>query len=92
MPTGSYIGLDSVGALGPYFKAELDIDAGTIPLSELIGDLGILISLYSFPNLFMALIGGLVVDKIGYNRYSVLYLIPRANILFATITFVGKPG
>jgi nitrate/nitrite transporter NarK len=34
-------------------------------------DLGLLIAIYSLPNLVMVFLGGILLDRIGYNKYVI---------------------
>lgn len=60
---GSYFACDSIGALGPLLIRELGIDRS---------DLGLLYGVYSWPNVFMVFIGGLLADRLGLRRASLL--------------------
>lgn len=60
---GSYFAYDSIGALGPLLVAELHIDRAQI---------GLLYSVYSWPNVVMVLFGGVLIDRLGVRRAAVL--------------------
>eukprot|EP01118_Nematostelium_gracile_P004801 TRINITY_DN1572_c0_g1_i1.p1 TRINITY_DN1572_c0_g1~~TRINITY_DN1572_c0_g1_i1.p1 ORF type:complete len:469 (+),score=94.66 TRINITY_DN1572_c0_g1_i1:186-1409(+) len=55
---------DSIGAIAPFLGDELDLE---------VGQLGLLISIYSAPNIVLAFFGGFLCDKIGYNRASLIF-------------------
>jgi MFS family permease len=61
---GGYFAADSVGALGPLLISELGLSRA---------DLGLLAGVYSGPNIVMVLFGGLLTDRIGTRRASLLY-------------------
>ncbi len=68
---GSYYAFDCIGPLAPVLSAQLNFSDS---------DIGLLQAIYSFPNIFMALIGGIIIDRIGTKK---------AVFLFSVTTFVG---
>jgi MFS family permease len=61
---GSYFAYDSIGAIAPQLKAVLGFSQE---------DIGLLYSWYSYPNFVMVLIGGLLIDRLGTRRGSMLF-------------------
>ena len=68
---GSYYAFDYIGPLAPLLSRQLGFSDSEI---------GLLQAIFSLPNIFMVLIGGAIVDRVG-TRKSIM--------LFGTITFVG---
>jgi MFS family permease len=68
---GNYYIYDSISPLADVLKAQLGYSDSEI---------GLLNAIYSFPNIIMVLIGGLIIDKIG-TRKSVL--------IFTTVIMIG---
>jgi len=64
MCTGVYMGYDSIGALSPYLKGNLEIDSQ---------EYGYLVAAYSLPNVILAALAGVIVDKFGYNKTSLIF-------------------
>lgn len=61
---GGYFAADSVAALGPLLVRELGLGRA---------DVGLLYGVYSWPNIVMVLFGGLLADRIGTRKASLLY-------------------
>lgn len=61
---GGYFAADSVAALGPLLISELGLTRA---------DIGLLYGVYSWPNVVMVLFGGLLTDRIGTRKASLLY-------------------
>lgn len=68
---GSYFAYDSIGALATTLIKELNIDRATI---------GKLYTAYSVAAIFIVFFGGMLYDKLGPRR---------ASLLFSTLVFVG---
>jgi MFS family permease len=68
---GSYYAFDCIGPLAPLLSRQLDFSNSSI---------GLLQAIFSFPNIVMVLIGGIIIDRIGARR---------AVFLFGSTTFVG---
>ncbi len=68
---GSYFAYDSIGALAPQLITELNLDRTTI---------GNLYSVYSVAAIFIVFFGGILYDKLGPRR---------ASLLFSSLVFVG---
>ncbi len=73
---GSYFAYDSIGALQPLIMDGLGIDEGAI---------GLLYSFYSWPNVVMVLIGGIMIDRFGTRIMSLVFssLIVAGAVLVA---------
>lgn len=69
---GNYYIYDSVSPLADVLKSQLGFSDG---------DIGWLNAIYSIPNVFMVLIGGIIIDRIG---------IRRSTAMFATLCLVGS--
>jgi len=61
---GNYYIYDSISPLADVLKAQLKFSDS---------DLGLLQGIYSFPNIIMVLIGGLIIDKIGTKKSTLLF-------------------
>jgi len=68
---GNYYVYDSISPLADVLKAQLHFSDANI---------GLLNAIYSIPNIFMVLIGGIIIDVIGTKK---------ATALFALLCFVG---
>ena len=68
---GNYYVYDSISPLADVLKAQLGFSDANI---------GLLNAIYSFPNIFMVLIGGIIIDRIGTRR---------ATLLFGVLCFAG---
>ncbi len=68
---GNYYVYDSISPLADVLKAQLGFSDANI---------GLLNAIYSFPNIVMVLIGGIIIDRIG---------IRRATLLFGVLCFAG---
>lgn len=68
---GNYYVYDSISPLADVLKAQLGFTDANI---------GLLNAIYSIPNVFMVLIGGIVIDRIGTRR---------ATALFGVLCFAG---
>ena len=68
---GNYYVYDSISPLADVLKAQLGYSDGNI---------GLLNAIYSFPNIVMVLIGGVVIDRIGTRK---------STFLFGVLCFVG---
>jgi MFS family permease len=68
---GNYYIYDSISPLADVLKAQLGYSDSEI---------GLLNAIYSFPNIIMVLIGGLIIDKIGTKK---------ASLIFAFFVFLG---
>jgi MFS family permease len=68
---GNYYVYDSVSPLADVLKAQLGFSDANI---------GLLNAIYSIPNVFMVLIGGVIIDRIGTRK---------ATLLFGVLCFVG---
>jgi MFS family permease len=68
---GSYYAFDCIGPLAPLLSRQLHFSDSNI---------GLLQAVYSFPNIIMALIGGMIIDRIGTKK---------SVFLFGVICFVG---
>jgi len=67
---GNYYVYDCIGPLAPLLAKQGFKDAS----------IGLLQAIYSFPNIIMVLIGGLIIDRIGTKK---------STLLFGTICFIG---
>jgi MFS family permease len=61
---GNYYVYDSISPLADMLKKQLGYSDTAI---------GTLNAIYSFPNLFMVLVGGIIIDRIGTRRASILF-------------------
>ncbi|HEX9971781.1 MAG TPA: MFS transporter [bacterium] len=61
---GNYYIYDSISPLADLLKSQLRFSDGNI---------GLLNAIYSIPNIFMVLIGGYIIDKIGTKKASILF-------------------
>jgi MFS family permease len=61
---GVYYIYDSISPLADLLKSQLGFSDQNI---------GLLNAIYSFPNIFMVLIGGIIIDRIGTRRASLLF-------------------
>jgi len=68
---GNYYVYDSISPLADVLKAQLHFSDTNI---------GLLNAIYSIPNIFMVLIGGIIIDRIGTKK---------ATALFALLCFLG---
>jgi MFS family permease len=68
---GNYYVYDSISPLADVLKAQLGFSDANI---------GLLNAIYSFPNIIMVLIGGIIIDRIGTRR---------ATFLFGVLCFAG---
>jgi MFS family permease len=68
---GNYYVYDSISPLADVLKAQLGFSDANI---------GLLNAIYSFPNIVMVLVGGIVIDRIGTRR---------ATLLFGVLCFLG---
>ena len=68
---GNYYVYDSVSPLADVLKAQLGFSDANI---------GLLNAIYRIPNIFMVLIGGLIIDRIGTRK---------ATLLFGVLCFAG---
>jgi MFS family permease len=68
---GNYYIYDSISPLADILKAQLGFSDANI---------GLLNAIYSIPNIFMVLIGGVIIDRIGTKR---------STLLFALLCLVG---
>ncbi len=68
---GSYYAFDCIGPLAPLLKGQLHFTDSNI---------GLLQAIYSFPNIVMMLVCGLIIDRIGARK---------SVFLFGATTFVG---
>lgn len=68
---GSYYAFDCIGPLAPLLSRQLHFSDSNI---------GLLQAIFSFPNIVMVLIGGIIIDRIGAKK---------AVFLFGSTTFVG---
>ena len=68
---GNYYVYDSISPLADVLKAQLGFSDANI---------GLLNAIYSFPNIVMVLVGGIVIDRIGTRR---------ATLLFGVLCFAG---
>ncbi len=68
---GNYYIYDSISPLADLLKSQLGFSNTNI---------GLLNAIYSFPNIFMVLIGGFIIDRIGTRK---------ATLIFATLCFIG---
>lgn len=64
MPFGSYFAYDSIGALSTMIMEGMGVDQEAI---------GLLYSFYSWPNVIMVLIGGILIDRLGTRRMSLIF-------------------
>lgn len=68
---GSYYAFDCIGPLAPVLHGQLRFSDS---------DIGLLQAIYSFPNIFMMLVSGIIIDRIGARK---------SVFLFGATTFVG---
>ncbi|MGA2261844.1 MAG: MFS transporter [Acidobacteriota bacterium] len=68
---GSYYAFDCIGPLAPLLSRQLHFADS---------DIGLLQAIYSFPNIFMMLVSGVIIDRIGAKK---------SVFLFGFTTFVG---
>lgn len=68
---GNYYVYDSISPLADVLKAQLGFTDANI---------GLLNAIYSIPNVFMVLVGGIIIDRIGTRR---------ATMLFGVLCFLG---
>ncbi len=68
---GSYFAYDSIGAISTMLMKALHITHQ---------DIGLMYSLYSWPNIVMVFFGGLLIDKIGTRK---------ASMIFSTLIVIG---
>ena len=68
---GNYYVYDSISPLADVLKAQLGFSDANI---------GLLNAIYSIPNVFMVLLGGMIIDRIGTRR---------ATMLFGVLCFLG---
>ena len=68
---GNYYIYDSISPLAVALKTQLKFTDS---------DLGLLQGIYSFPNIIMVLIGGLIIDRIGTKK---------AALIFSLLVFIG---
>jgi MFS family permease len=68
---GSYYAFDCIGPLAPLLSRQLDFSNANI---------GLLQAIFSFPNIVMVLVGGIIIDRLGARR---------AVFLFGATTFLG---
>jgi len=68
---GNYYVYDSISPLADVLKAQLGFSDSSI---------GLLNAIYSIPNVFMVLIGGMVIDRIGTKK---------STLIFAVLCFLG---
>ena len=61
---GNYYIYDSISPLADVLKSQLKFSDS---------DLGLLQGIYSFPNIIMVLIGGLIIDRIGTKKSTLLF-------------------
>ena len=64
---GNYYLYDSISPLADLLKSQLGYSDANI---------GTLQAIYSLPNIFMVLIGGVVIDRIGSRRAALLFAVP----------------
>lgn len=69
---GNYYVYDCISPLADVLKEQLKFSDS---------DIGLLQAIYSIPNIFMVLIGGIIIDRIGTKR---------ATILFGALCFIGS--
>jgi MFS family permease len=68
---GSYYAFDYIGPLAPLLSRQLQFSNS---------DIGLLQAIFSFPNIIMVLLGGVIIDRFGAKK---------SVFLFAGTTFVG---
>jgi MFS family permease len=68
---GNYYVYDCISPLADVLKAQLGFSDANI---------GLLQAIYSFPNIFMVLVGGLIIDRIGTKR---------ATFIFSLVCLIG---
>jgi MFS family permease len=81
MMVGNYFAYDSIGALAPLIIGDMQIDREAI---------GMMYSFYSWPNLFMVFIGGILVDRFGTRFMSLVFsslIVAGAAIVAGAPTF-----
>jgi len=80
---GSYFAYDSIGALAPTLIEELELDRETI---------GSLYSAYSLAAIFIVFFGGMLIDRLGPRRasllFSILVTLGAAIVAFADSTWM----
>jgi len=64
---GNYYLYDSISPLADLLKSQLQFSDANI---------GTLQAIYSLPNIFMVLIGGVIIDRIGSRRAALLFAVP----------------
>ena len=64
MMVGNYFAYDSIGALAPLIIDDMQIDREAI---------GMMYSFYSWPNLVMVFIAGLLIDRFGTRSMSLVF-------------------
>ncbi len=64
MMVGNYFAYDSIGALAPFIMEGMQIDREAI---------GMMYSFYSWPNLFMVFVGGVLIDRFGTRFMSLVF-------------------
>ncbi len=69
---GNYYVYDSISPLADLLKAQLGFSDS---------NLGLLNAIYSFPNIIMVLIGGIIIDRIGSKK---------ASLLFSSLCMIGS--
>ena len=69
---GNYYVYDSISPLADLLKSQLGFSDS---------NLGLLNAIYSFPNIIMVLIGGIIIDRIGAKR---------ASLLFSSLCLIGS--
>jgi len=77
---GNYYIYDSISPLADVLKAQLGFSDSNI---------GLLNAIYSIPNVFMVLIGGIIIDRIGMRKSTVIFSVLcflGAGITFSTGT------
>ncbi len=75
---GNYYVYDSISPLADVLKAQLHFSDS---------DIGLLNAIYSIPNIFMVLIGGIIIDTIGTRRATFLFAL--LCVLGAALTAVS---
>jgi MFS family permease len=68
---GNYYVYDSISPIADLLKSQLDFSDSNI---------GLLNAIYSVPNVFMVLIGGIIIDRIG---------VKKATLMFGTLCLLG---
>jgi MFS family permease len=75
---GNYYIYDSISPLADVLKSQLKFTDS---------DLGLLQGIYSFPNIIMVLIGGLIIDRIGTKKAALLF---SSFLLMGSLTTVFR--